>query len=407
MGKKKIEELRGRRDFIKMAGLGTMALGFGCSGGTKKQPETVIPGFEKTTQERDPHEGYVPISDRKVRVGLVGYGACKFATQFSLQNHPNVEVIAVSDLFPDRCAELAKVAKCNKTYPSLEEMVKDDKIEAIFCATDAPGHARHARLVLEHGKHVATAVPAIFGSVEEADMLLEAVKKAKGLKYMMFETSCYRANLYAMRQLYKAGALGSIVYSEGEYYHGRSLKGGGGTPSYKNWRVGMPAQWYPTHSNAYYIGVTDGTFTEVSCMGWMTKSDKPADNQYKNPFHHEIALFRTSEGGIARMARTRTIGMSSETGRVQGEKGSYYDKYVGIEENLPDMDRPPLPPGVEPGGHGGSHGNLGHEFISAIIQDRNPLVDIIMALNMTVPGVVAHSSAMKDGELMKVPQYSW
>jgi len=317
-------------------------------------------------------------------------------------------VIAVSDLFPDRCAELAKVAKCNKTYPSLEEMVKDDKIEAIFCATDAPSHARHAKLVLEHGKHVATAVPAIFGSVEEADMLLEAVKKAKGLKYMLFETSCYRGNLYAMRQLYKAGALGKIVYSEGEYFHGASLTPGGPPlGSYKNWRSGMPPQWYPTHSNAYYVGVTDGTFTEVSCMGWVRKSDKPADNQYKNPFSCEIALFRTSEGGMSRMARTNTIGMNSETGRVQGEKGSYYDKYVGIEENLPNLDRPPLPPGVEPGGHGGSHGNLGHEFISAIIQDRNPLVDVIMALNMTVSGVIAHSSAMKDGELMKIPQYSW
>ncbi|HBE42106.1 MAG TPA: gfo/Idh/MocA family oxidoreductase, partial [Bacteroidales bacterium] len=54
-----------------------------------------------------------------------------------------------------------------------------------------------------------------------------------------------------------------------------------------------------------------------------------------------------------------------------------------------------------------SHGNLGHEFISAIIQDRDPLVDIIMALNMTVSGVIAHSSALKNGELMKIPQYSW
>ena len=408
MTKKKNDLNSGRRNFIKIAGLGTMALGFGCSGGQKKQPEAVIPGFEKTTPERDPHEGYIPISDRKVRVGLVGYGACKFATQFSLQNHPNVEVIAVSDLFPDRCAELAKVAKCNKTYPSLEEMVKDDKIEAIFCATDAPSHARHAKLVLEHGKHVATAVPAIFGSIEEADMLMEVVKKNRGLKYMLFETSCYRGNLYAMRQLYKAGALGKIVYSEGEYFHGASLTPGGPPlGSYKNWRNSMPPQWYPTHSNAYYVGVTDGTFTEVSCMGWVRNIEKPADNQYKNPFSSEIALFRTSEGGISRMARTNTIGMISETGRVQGEKGSYYEEYVGTEKELPDLNRPALPPGVEPGGHGGSHGNLGHEFISSIIQDRNPLVDVVMALNLTVSGVVAHASALKDGELMKIPQYSW
>jgi hypothetical protein len=46
-----------------------------------------------------------------------------------------------------------------------------------------------------------------------------------------------------------------------------------------------------------------------------------------------------------------------------------------------------------------------NEFVTAILTNRQPLVDIIMALNLTVPGIVAHSSALKDGELMKIPQY--
>ena len=45
-----------------------------------------------------------PISDRKIKVGIVGYGVCKFGAKFGFQNHPNVEVAAVSDLFADRCA---------------------------------------------------------------------------------------------------------------------------------------------------------------------------------------------------------------------------------------------------------------------------------------------------------------
>ena len=49
---------------------------------------------------------------------------------FGFQDHPNVTVAAVSDLFPDRCAALAKECRCEKTYPSLEELVKDDTIEA-------------------------------------------------------------------------------------------------------------------------------------------------------------------------------------------------------------------------------------------------------------------------------------
>ena len=54
-----------------------------------------------------------------------------------------------------RSAGLAKAARCGKTYPSLEELVTDDKIEAVFCATDAPSHAKHVMEVLKHGKHAA------------------------------------------------------------------------------------------------------------------------------------------------------------------------------------------------------------------------------------------------------------
>jgi hypothetical protein len=59
-----------------------------------------------------------------------------------------------------------------------------------------------------------------------------------------------------------------------------------------------------------------------------------------------------------------------------------------------------------PGGHGGSHGYLMSEFVDAILRDRKPWVDVAQALNMTVAGIVAHQSALKDGELLKIPQYS-
>src|SRR5207245_5348264 len=134
--------------------------------------------------------GWKPVSDRKLRVGIVGYGVCKFGAEFGFQDHPNVEIVAVSDLVPERCVGLAKACRCQKTYASLEELVKDDRIEAVFVATDAPNHAPHCIDVLNHGKHVASAVPAVLGSLEEAHKLFDAVK-ASGLKYMMFETSCF------------------------------------------------------------------------------------------------------------------------------------------------------------------------------------------------------------------------
>ena len=292
-----------------------------------------------------------------------------------------------------------------KTYPSLEEMIKDDQIEAIFVATDAPSHARHCIDVLKHGKHVACAVPATFGSLEEADQLIDAVQTT-GNTYMMFETSYFHEDVHAMREIYRAGGFGKLVYAEGEYYHDSVEQ----IDSYKGWRIGLPPQWYPTHSNAYYTGVTGGSFTEVSCMGIPSQREllQPANNRYKNPFGTEVALFRTSEGGMARMAVSwDTPGDSGEKGRVRGQKGSYYGKYEGASAKvLPATDRPPLPPGVKAGGHGGSHGQLTNEFVTAILQDRLPLVDIAQSLNMTVAGIVAHQSALKDGERLRIPQYA-
>ena len=402
-------QLFSRRKFLKLAGLGAgaMAIGFpGCRDG-KKPSSPDIQGFEEEQDTQDIHEGWESFSDRKIRVGLVGYGVCKFSAQFGFQNHPNVIVEAVSDLFPDRRAELARVTECSKTYPSLEELVKDDKIEAVFVATDAPHHAEHCIEVLKHGKHVASAVPAVFGSLEEADKLFDAVKES-GKKYMMFETSIFRQNNYAMRQIYKAGGFGKLIYSEGEYWH-YSEKG---IDSYKDWRHGMPPQWYPTHSDAYYVGVTGGkeSFNKVSCLGmpsYMERYQKE-NNRYHNPFATEISLYRTTEGGMARMGRSADIpGFHAETGRVGGQKGSYDKQYEGSEKKLPDLRRPPLHPDVSPGGHGGSHGHLTEEFVNAILQDRKPLVDIAMALNMTVGGIVAHQSALKDGEWMEIPRYTF
>jgi len=76
-----------------------------------------------------------------------------------------------------------------------------------------------------------------------------------------------------------------------------------------------------------------------------------------------------------------------------------------LDEPKVNTKRPPLPPGVAAGGHGGSHGYLMNEFVTAILQDRKPLVDVAMALNMTVSGIVAHQSALKDGELLRIPQF--
>ena len=373
-----------------------------------------VPGFDQTETESS-EKKWEPYTDRKLRVGLVGYGYCKFSAAFSFQDHPNVEIVAVSDLFPDRCAELAKKVKCEKTYPSLEEMVKDDSIEAIFCATDAPSHARHAKLCLEHGKHVCHAVPVFYGNPDDGDALFETAKKNPDLKYAMFETSTFHDDVYAMEKIYKAGGFGKIVYSEGEYDHTKEPTAPS-YPSYNDWRKNGFPLWYPTHATAYYVGVTHQSFLDVSAQG--IRSTYPGVDP--NKFVGEAAFLHTSEGGLSRMMCCNAYGTYLEAGRVRGQIGGFDATYVPISEAYTgnadgrkivealgdSIKKPALPPGVEAGGHGGSHGYLCCDFVDAILKDQNTRVGIVDALNMTVPGYYAHLSALKDGETLKVPQYS-
>ncbi|MBW7991748.1 MAG: Gfo/Idh/MocA family oxidoreductase [Planctomycetes bacterium] len=383
-----------RREFLGK--LGKVSLGTVLAGG--------LPVGMVSAREQQKRKKWEPVSERKVRVGIVGYGVCRFGAAFGFQDHPNVEVVAVSDLIPERRQGLMKACRCDKSYESLEVLVKDPRIEAVFVATDAPNHVRHCIEVLKHGKHVMTAVPAVFGSIEQAEQLLETVQRT-GLKYMMAETSCFRDDCYGMRKIYEAGGFGRLVYSEGEYYHFHA------TPidSFKGWRIGMPPLWYPTHSTAYYVGVTSKRFTSVSCIGFNAgfRAYLPGANKYNNRFTDEVALFKTSEGGSSRMLMCKGIqSLVVERGRVFGERG-WMDgtEYHGIAKKLPDITRPLLPPGMPAGGHGGSHGLLANEFVTSILENREPMVNVYEALAMTVPGIVAHKSALRDGETLKIPQY--
>ncbi len=99
--------------------------------------------------------------------------------------------------------------------------------------------------------------------------------------------------------------------------------------SYKVRRI-TAAAVLPTHSNAFHNCITGGSFTEVSCMGMPSALAhlKPENNPYENPFGTEIALFRTSEGGTARMA------VSWDTPGDHGEREESADRKGAITISL-------------------------------------------------------------------------
>jgi len=93
----------------------------------------------------------------KIRIGIIGG---RFGASFYFHEHPNCIVEAVSDLRKDRRENLMKTYRCTKSYESLTLLLKDPKIDAVFIATPAPDHVKHAIESLQAGKHVLCAVPA-------------------------------------------------------------------------------------------------------------------------------------------------------------------------------------------------------------------------------------------------------
>ena len=235
-----------RKDFFIGSVAATAAIGLKAA---EQKPLSNIQGFNEVFTDEKVGGPWQPFSDRKVRVGIAGYGVCKFGAQFFFQNHPNVEVVAATDLFKDRCAELAKVVGAKRTYASAEEMIdKEGKnMDAVFIATDAPSHIDLVLRALDRGYHACSAVPTLWGEeqLDRAPRLIEAVKKT-GLVYALFETTAFRPQCVAMRRIYEAGGFGMLAYTEGEYFHLKDPQHPIG--SYKDWRVASPPQYYATRT---------------------------------------------------------------------------------------------------------------------------------------------------------------
>jgi len=370
---------------------------------------------------------------RKINIALAGLG---FGAEFIpiYQAHPNANLVAVCQRDSKKLRAIQDAFGIARGYTDYAAMLRDPEIDAVHINTPIPNHAEQSIAALQAGKHVACTVP-MATSIADCKRIVELTAKT-GLKYMMMETVVYAREYLHIKQLYDKGSLGKIQFLQAS--HQQDMDG------WPNYWPGLPPMWYATHCVGPMLALTDATAEYVSCFGSGTIR-KELIRHYGSPFAVETAHIKLKDSDLtARIIRSLfdTARQYRESIDVYGSKQSFEWTLVEHEPHVlhtakkpeqkipkkitvPDFaQRLPAPirkfttKGVydlgkkthlsftQGAGHGGSHPHLAHEFISALLEDRDPYPNARKSANWTCVGLCAHQSALAGGKIVQLPAFS-
>lgn len=330
-------------------------------------------------------------------------------------------------------AELHKVGDAfgieNRTT-SFDEVLADADVDYVHINSPIPDHAWMSLKALDAGKHVMCTVP-MATTIDECRQIVEKVAET-GLKYMMAETVVYSREFLFLKHLHDAGELGKIQYMAAS--HPQDMDG---WPDY--WERMIPMH-YATHVVSPVLGLVDGLAEYVSCFGSGAVREDIREKS-GNAFAVESCHLKIADSDIAAHIWRflyDTARQYRESFDVYGTKKSFEWALIEgephvihtakkPEHEIPERVEVPdfahLLPGeiqkftqtihdadhlsfVQGGGHGGSHPHLVNEFVSALIDDRDPWPNAVTSANWTCVGLCAHESAERGGEIVRLPGFT-
>lgn len=370
---------------------------------------------------------------KKINVALAGLG---FGAEFIpiYQAHPDANLVAICQRDPKKLAAICGAFDITKSYTDYDEMLRDPEIDAVHINTPIPDHAPQTIKALRAGKHVACTVP-MATSIADCRKIVELTRKT-GLKYMMMETVVYAREYLFIKELSDRGELGKIQFLQAS--HQQDMDG------WPNYWPGLPPMWYATHCVGPMLALTDAVAEYVSCFGSGTIRPELV-KKYGSPFAVETAHIKFKGSDLsARIIRSLfdTARQYRESIDVYGSKKSFEWTLVENaphvlhtaklpEHKIPQKVKVPdyaarLPAPIrkfttkgvydlgkkthlsftQGAGHGGSHPHLAHEFLRALIEDRDPYPNAVKSANWTCVGLCAHESALAGGKILPLPAFT-
>lgn len=373
------------------------------------------------------------MNKKKINVAIVGLG---FGAEFIpiYQRHPHANMYAICQRNEESLNRIGDQYGIEKRYRDYDELLKDDTVDAVHINTPIPNHAEQSLKALRAGKHVACTVP-MATTVEECRQIVEAVEET-GLTYMMMETVVYAREFLYMKDLYEKGELGKIQFLKASHQQDMD-----GWPDY--W-PGLPPMHYATHCVGPVLGLTQAEAEYVSCFGSGTIREE-LHKHYNSSFAVETAHIKFRGSDLSAHVYRSLF----DTARQYRESFEVYGSKKAVEWPLiegkplvvhtakkPEPEIPEevecpdyahlLPEEIQPfttggvydeddnqhlsftqgAGHGGSHPHLVHEFVSALVDNKQPFPNARQSANITCVGILAHESAMRGGEIINLPDFT-
>jgi predicted dehydrogenase len=358
---------------------------------------------------------------KKWQVGIVGLSRGRgFVNVFAA--HPRVQVTALCDIDATRLQETGRAFKLPDAalYPRFDDFLGGD-VEIVMIASPIAFHAEQTIRSLESGRHVLCEQTAAY-TLADCEAIVQAVKRT-GKTYMMAENYCYFHYVREWKKIIEQGKLGKIFYAEGEYIHEIIDLLVDPTTGHYHWRHDRPPIWYCAHTLGPVLMLMQDRI--VKACGLTTGFSKmPGYRDHIGFLDIEVGLFQTQNGAVVKILRSQVASRPHmvwyalygtkghlENQRDRGE-GLYFtegemDKHKGGQALPCPIVDPNAPADARQGGHGTSEYYLIRDFLDALDGNARPPIDVIRSMDFTVPGIVAHQSAMQGGTWLDVPLFEW
>lgn len=189
-----------RRDFIRTASLGALAVGVA----GRAPGAAPLPAFEPQTRMLGPGE--------KFGIGIIGCGGRSATHVASIKQVPELEIRALCDILPEAMDRRRKdVPGDPKLYTDYRALVEDPRIDAVVIATPNDTHRDPTIAALQAGKHVFCEKPMALYP-EECDAMLVAQARAKRILLIGTQRRHTPSLVEFVRRVH-GGEIGDILYA--------------------------------------------------------------------------------------------------------------------------------------------------------------------------------------------------